>query len=90
MGKPTEQELETALAEAKRLREAGADSHFLAKALLNCHYQNSFLLDVLHAAEHYLRSGMAEAEHTRLLRAIDTAHQAADRSAHRQQEIIGL
>ena len=90
MGKPTEQELETALAEAKRLREAGVDSHFLGKALLNCHYQNAFLLDVLHAAEHYLRSGMAEAEHTRLLRAIDRAHQADDRSAHRQQEIIGL
>jgi hypothetical protein len=90
MGKPTDQELETALSEAKRLRESGQDAHFLGKALLNCHYQNQFLLEVLHAADHYLRSGMAEAEHTRLLRAIDKAHQADNRSAHREQSTIGL
>lgn len=90
MGKPTDQELETALSEAKRLRESGQDAHFLGKALLNCHYQNQFLLEVLHAADHYLRSGMAEAEHTRLLRAIDKAHQADNRSAHREQSTTGL
>ncbi len=90
MGKPTDQELETALSEAKRLRESGQDAHFLGKALLNCHYQNQFLLEVLHAADHYLRSGMAEDEHTRLLRAIDKAHQADNRSAHREQSTIGL
>ena len=90
MGKPTEQELDTALSEAKRLRESGEDTHFLGKALLNCSYQNGILLEVLHAAEHYLRSGMAEAEHTRLVRVIDKARQADDRSAHREQETIGL
>ncbi len=90
MGKPTEQELETALSEAKRLRESGQDTHFLGKALLNCNYRNSILLEVLYAAERYLRSGMAEAEHTRLVRAIDKARQADDRSAHREQETIGL
>ena len=90
MGKPTEQELDTALTEAKRLRESGEDAHLLGKALLNCHYQNSILLEVLHAAEHYLHSGMAETEHTRLLRAIDKARQADNRSAHREQETIGL
>lgn len=90
MGKPTEQELETALSEAKRLRESGQDTHFLGKALLNCNYRNSILLEVLHTAERYLRSGMAEAEHTRLVRAIDRARQAEDRSAHREQETIGL
>lgn len=90
MGKPTEKELQTALAEAKRLRESGTDSQFLGKALLNCHYQNGLLLDVLQAAQHYLRSGLAEAEHTRLLRAIDRAQQADNRSALREQESIGL
>jgi hypothetical protein len=90
MAKPTDQELETALNEAKRMRESGEDVHFLGKALLNCHYQNGFLQDVLRAAEHYLRSGMAEAEHTRLLRAIDKARQVDARSAHREQEFIGL
>jgi hypothetical protein len=90
MGKPTNQQRETALTEAKRLRESGEDAHFLGKTLLNCHYQNQFLLDVLHAAEHYLHSGMAESEHTRLLRAIDKARQADDRSAHREAETVGL
>lgn len=90
MGKPTEQQLETALTEAKRLREAGEDVHYLAKALLNCQYQHACLLDVLHAAERYLHSGLAEQEHTRLLRAIDKAREMDNRDSHREQETIGL
>jgi hypothetical protein len=90
MSKPTEQQLETALSEAKRMREAGEDSHFLARALLNCHYQNSYLLAVLHAAENYLHSGLAETEHTRLKLAIDKAREVDDRSAFRKHEDIGL
>ena len=90
MGKPTDQELQTALTEARRLRESGEDSSFLGKALLNCHYQHSSLLDVLHAAERYLHSGMAEQEHVRLLRAIDKARAVNDRDGRREQETIGL
>jgi hypothetical protein len=90
MGKPTDQELETALTEAKRLRESGEDSRFLGKALLNCHYQHSCLLDVLHAAERYFHSGMAEQEHSRLLRAIDKAREMDDRDSRRERETIGL
>ena len=90
MGKPTDDELEMALTEAKRLRESGEDTHCVAKALLNCHYQHSYLLDVLHAAEHYLHSGMAELEHTRLKRAIEKAREIDDRTAHREHETTGL
>ena len=90
MGKPTEKELDTALTEAKRLRESGEDTHFIGKALLNCHYQSAFLLEVLHAAEKYFHSGMAEQEHTRLQLAIDKARAVDDRSSHREQEITGL
>lgn len=90
MSKPTEEELEKALAEAGRMREAGEDTHFLAKALLNCHYQNSHLRDVLHAAEVYLRTGMAEHEHTRLLRAIEKAREADARSAKIERPQLGL
>jgi hypothetical protein len=90
MGKPTDQELEVALNEARRLRENGEDSHFLGKALLNFHYQNAFLLDVLHAAERYLHSGLAEQEHTRLQRAINKAREIDDYTAHRQHESLGL
>lgn len=90
MGKPTDRELQTALTEAKRLRESGEDSCFLGKALLNCQYQHSHLLDVLRAAEQYLHSGLAEQEHTRLLRAIDKARAIDNRDARREQETIGL
>ena len=90
MGKPTATELEAALSEAKRLRESGEDKHWLGKALLNCHYQTGFLLEVLHAAEDYLHSGLAEREHTRLQLAIEKARKIDDRSAHRSRETIGL
>ena len=90
MGKPTASELECALAEARRLRESGEDEHFLGKALLNCHYQQTFLLEVLRAAENYLRSGLAESEHTRLQLAIDKARAVDQRTAHREGETLGL
>lgn len=90
MGKPTEKELETALTEAKRLRESGGDTCFLGKALLNCQYQKRYLLEVLHAAESYFRSGMAEQEHIRLQQAIEKARAIDERSAHRQHDALGL
>jgi len=90
MSKPTEQEMATALAEAKRLRESGEDSHFVGKALLNCDYRIRFLQDVLQAAERYLHSGMSEHEHTRLIRAIDQARKIDDYTAHREHETTGL
>ena len=71
MGKPTEEELKKALAEASRMREQGEDPHFVAKSLLNTHYRFKYLERVLHAAEHYLHSGQAVHEHTQLVKAIN-------------------
>ena len=68
--KPTQEELEMALATAKMMREQGDDPCYMAKALLNCHYQSSFLREVLQAAQEYLRAGQSESTHTRLLRAV--------------------
>ena len=76
MGKPTEQELQLALAEAARLRESGEDEHFLGKALLNHHYRLGLLEDVLARARVYLHSGHGSKEHALLLRAIDKAEKA--------------
>ncbi len=90
MSKPTEEELQHALKRAGFMRETGDDPHYLAKALLNCHYQHGYLLDVLHAAEKYLRSGLAEREHTVLLRAIEKAREIDDRSAQRERPSLGL
>ncbi|MCG6886288.1 MAG: hypothetical protein LJE74_03690 [Proteobacteria bacterium] len=90
MPKPTEQELEQALTHAGRMRETGEDPHFLAKALLSCHYLNGYLVDVLRAAEDYIRTGLSEQEHTRLIKAIEKARAADDRSARVERPGLGL
>ena len=90
MGKPTEEELAAALKEAQRMREQGEDPHHVAKALLNLNYQGSFLRGVLQAAENYLNSGMAEREHTQLLKAIEKAREVDDLGGHRERPALGL
>ncbi len=90
MTKPTEQELTTAIEQAKHLRETGQDEHFVGKALLNCNYQMGYLLEVFHAAEHYLHSGMSETEHTRLLKAIEKARQVGEYSVHYKEPDITI
>ncbi len=76
MGKPTNEELQEALREAARMREAHDDPHFIAKALLNLHYRHEKLERVLRAAEIYLKFGQEEREHRDLLRAIEAARRA--------------
>lgn len=90
MSKPTEEELEHALEQAKNMRETGTDPDFIAKSLLNCHYQSSFLEQVLYAAEHYVNSGLGEREHTRLVQAISKARSADEKSAKQTHEDLGL
>jgi hypothetical protein len=90
MGKPTKEELADALKEAQRMREQGEDPHHIAKALLNINYQSSFLGEVLRAAENYLQSGMAEREHTLLVKAIEKARAVDDLGAHRSRPSLGL
>jgi len=90
MSKPTHEELEHALEHAKSMRETGADPDFIAKSLLNCHYQASFLEQVLHAAEHYINSGLGEREHTRLVQAINKARSVDEKSAKQTHQDLGL
>ncbi len=90
MGKPTPEELEQALTEAKLMRERGEDPCYVARALLSCHYHSGFLREVFHAAQEYLRHGQSEAGHTRLLRAIEKARQLEDREAHTERPSLGL
>ena len=81
MSKPSHEELEQALEAAKMMREEGQDPDYIAKSLLNCHYQSTYLQHVLHAAEHYINSGLGEFEHTRLIQAINNARDVDERSA---------
>ncbi len=90
MGKPTKEELEEALKEAQRMREQGDDPCHVAKTLLNLNYQNHSLVDVLHAAEKYLHSGMAEYEHAQLVKAIEKARAVDDLGAHKERPALGL
>ena len=90
MSKPTQEELEMALATAKMMREQGDDPCYVAKALLNCHYQSSFLREVLQAAQEYLRAGHSESTHTRLLRAVEKAREVDDRGTHVERPSLGL
>lgn len=90
MSKPTADELEQALTQAKHMREAGEDPYHMGKALLHMNYQRGFLQQVLQTAERYLHGGLSEREHTLLLRAIKQAHDADDRSAGVERDDLGL
>ncbi|MDH5600736.1 MAG: hypothetical protein OEY78_05455 [Gammaproteobacteria bacterium] len=90
MSKPSLEELGHALEKAKSMRETGTDPDFLAKSLLNCHYQSSFLQQLLHAAEHYINSGLGEREHTRLIQAINKARKVDEKSAKLTHPDLGL
>lgn len=76
MGKPTAGEVETALAEAERLREQGLDEHHLAKVLRHLHQRVQALEDVFARARLYLHSGEGAHEHALLVRALDRAEAA--------------
>ena len=90
MSTPRPEELALALKTAGQMREHGVDSHFLAKSLLSCHYQQQYLEEVLHCAELYLRNGLSEIDHSRLVRAIEKARKTQMRSAKKEEPALGL
>jgi hypothetical protein len=90
MGVPTTEELQAALKEAARMREAGEDDHHLAKVLLNHNYRIRVLEKVLFAAELFIRSGQAGHEHTELVRAIEAAKKSMSDSTDHDELEHGL
>jgi hypothetical protein len=70
MGKPTQEEFETALTEAARLREHGLDEHFLGKSPLNLNYRMKFMEELRAKANLYLHSGDGAHEHAEMVLAI--------------------
>jgi len=71
MGRPTEQELALALAEAARMREQGQDPDHLAKCLLNHEYRLKLLEQLYTQVQHYIHSGQSSIEHSKLTRILD-------------------
>ena len=71
MGIPTEIELATALNAAAKMRETNNDPNFVAKALLNQHYQLTHLEHLYQAVQHYIHSGQDEVSHSKLVVSIE-------------------
>ena len=90
MSKPTDNELKIALKTAIEMKEHDNDEHFIAKTLINHHYRIKYLEDVLIIADRYMNHGMADHEHTQLLRAIEKAKEAEDRTSGNEHEDFGL
>ena len=90
MGKPTEQQLQQAIATAISMREEGHDPHNVAKALLNNQYRLDHLEQVFKLTEHYLKAGQDEQIHARLVRAIEHYHQLEDRASSVDHLKFGL
>lgn len=70
MPKPSNDEVEVALAEAIRLREAGEDEFNLAKVVLNHHHRLRLLEEVYRASSGYLH-GQSAQQHTALVKAVE-------------------
>ena len=90
MSKPTEEELAIAIKSAKLMREKNNDPFHLGKVLLHYHYHVRFLEEVRACAEAYLHSGLSDAEHRRLVQAIERLHREENRSASREPPTLGL
>ncbi|MDH5471374.1 MAG: hypothetical protein OEY87_00535 [Gammaproteobacteria bacterium] len=90
MSKPSDSELKTALTKAINMKEQGEDEFFLAKTLINHHYRIRYLEDLLVIADRYMNHGMAEHERMGLLRAIEKAKQAEQRTAGNEHDDFGL
>ena len=90
MSKPTEEELQTALKIAARMRDKKIDKYFIAKSLLSHHYRIKYLEEVLRAADRYINQGMSEQERTHLIRTIEKAKNADSFTASNERGSFGL
>lgn len=63
-------ELNTAVAQAGIMREQDNDQHAIAKTILNLNYQIKLLENICRAAERYLHSGMSLTEQQKLESAV--------------------
>ena len=74
---PAQHELRTAIEAAERMRASGQDPECLAAALCYFKDRSEKFERAFHAAERYLHSGLAEQEHSQLVRAIEAARHGA-------------
>ncbi|MDO8268432.1 MAG: hypothetical protein Q7T32_11470 [Moraxellaceae bacterium] len=76
MGKPTESELQQAIAFAITMRESGKDPDHVAKALLSLNYRMQKMEKLLSTTKRYLHAGQSATDHRALLLAVQAAEAA--------------
>lgn len=76
-----------ALEAAQGLRDQGADADCLGHVALYLTEREDYLERVRQAAERYIRFGLDETEHDRLLKALDSARMAESREAGDDEEL---
>jgi acyl-CoA thioesterase FadM len=82
--------MQAALTQAQQLRDAGQDVNSLGHAFLYLMHRCEYLEKVHQAAELYIRFGLAEVEHTRLVKALDQARTEEAREREEEAGDLGL
>jgi len=90
MLKASADEVKEAIDFALMLRERGKDQHHVVKVLLDYHEQLGHLLKVFHATERFLHAGLAEHEHSVLLKTLEQVHRSEAHRAHADHTELGL
>jgi hypothetical protein len=86
-GDPDQQGLEEAGDAAEGRREQGQDPDFLGHLVLYLLHRRGYLDGVRRAAERYVHFGLDEADHARLLQALDAARREEAREQEADQEL---
>lgn len=79
MNRPSDEELETALQAAERMRGLGIDPHHLAHTLLYLQQRSERVEEIVRRTDRYLRFGLAERELTQLRRLIQQLREEDER-----------
>ena len=90
MSKPTEEELDTALKMAAKMRDKKVDPFFVAKSLLSHNYRIKYLEEIMKSADRYINQGMSEQERIHLIRTIEKAKDAESFTSGKGRDSFGL
>lgn len=88
--KPTTVELDMALDAAERMRGADIDPHHLAKSLLYLHQRDQLLEKLLVRVELFIKFGLPEDEHARLVRLLEEIRRKETRESGVEMSDVGL
>ena len=88
--KPTDLELAAAIAEAESIRASEEEPSALAKSLLYLYRRNALLERLLEHVDRYLKFGMPDEEHARLLRLLEEVEAFEHHETGNEEKRFGL